>query len=121
MTGTVGLSNEATDIVTISGSATDAIAIVGCHDLHLWRGHLGYETTDTVAISGTTTLTESSHLVQCGVSLYAVMVSFHHYHFGHQQEEGRLHFVAKVWSLVKVAELVAGASRPFEPTMAAFG
>ena len=104
MTGTVGLSNEATDIVTISGSATDAIAIAGCHDLHLWRGHLGYETTDTVAISGTTTLTVSSHLVQCGVSLYAVMVLFHHYHFGHQQEEGCLHFVAKVWLLVKVAE-----------------
>ena len=90
MTGTVGLSNEATDIVMISGSATDAIAIAGCHDLHLWRGHLGYETRDTVAISGTTTLTVSSHLV-------AVMVSFHHYRFGHQQEEGCLHFVSKVW------------------------
>ena len=29
----------------------------------------------------------SSHFVQCGVIFVLVMVSFHHYHFGHQQEE----------------------------------
>ena len=38
--GTVGLGNEATDIVSISGSATDAAAIVGWHDLHRWRRNL---------------------------------------------------------------------------------
>ena len=31
-----------------------------------------------------------SHFVQCGVIFVLVMVSFHHYHFGHQQQEGCL-------------------------------